>query len=148
MSKKQTTFVAEDTKQPPVSAVQSASIGQESKSKTLFYLALSLPAPLTDVTGDSKKHTLAKSLLTPLDITQESIPEHLVCQFTEQIFAEPVFTSAGEVYESELVTKWLTDHNYDPKHTESPLESKKLNPANRVLPVKLRVLISVFNSNR
>ena len=47
-----------------------------------------------------------------------SIPAHLVCPLTHELFVDPVNTDLGYTYEREYIEKWFKKHNTDPLTNE------------------------------
>ncbi len=56
-----------------------------------------------------------------------SIPAHLVCPITHELFVDPVNTILGYTYEREYIEKWFEKHNTDPL-TNEHVGTKFLSP--------------------
>ncbi len=56
-----------------------------------------------------------------------SIPAHLVCPITHELFVDPVNTTLGNTYEREYIEKWFEKHDTDPL-TNEHVSAKFLSP--------------------
>ena len=56
-----------------------------------------------------------------------SIPAHLVCPITRELFVDPVNTILGYTYEREYIERWFEKHNTDPL-TNEHVSAKFLSP--------------------
>lgn len=94
--------------------------------------SLALPNPLPDVIADEKKRLSIEALMSPV-VVETDIPTRLLDHhFNQQIFADPVFTDAGDTYEREAIMRWLEDHDTNPIDNEV-LRSKELRSDKRTL---------------
>ncbi len=119
-------------------------VPSDQKNQPYFYTkpALVLSPPLPDVTEDAKKRPIAEALMAPVKVTVDISDSIQDGHFTEEIFAEPVITEAGDTYEREKIAEWFIDHDTNPLNNEK-LDSKKLLPNN----AKLREVNRFLDAN-
>ncbi len=106
---------------------ETANLDQKEKPYFISNEPFQLPPALPDVTSDAKKRKQAEALMEPVKGNIEIPPSMTDLAIKKMIFAEPVFTAAGNTYEHESIAEWLETKNIDPlDHTK--LENKNLYP--------------------
>lgn len=63
----------------------------------------------------------------PASVIDSTIPDHLMCPITHEIFVDPVTTVLGHTYERTTIENWFKTHHTDPLTMEK-VSSKYLVP--------------------
>ncbi|XP_028254928.1 uncharacterized protein LOC114431579 [Parambassis ranga] len=65
----------------------------------------------TEQTAGESLENMEKKLVEPV---KQSLPPHLICPLTKKLFADPVKTKCGRVYERKAIENHLKKSRYDP----------------------------------